>query len=150
MSLASALPCRVLILFARSARVQFLDEEGDGLPRHLDQVHAQDRLRTAVTPEGTTTYGHFPDGLAKSTAFFDNSTYEGRCYDPAGRLTALVTARTAVRDACAPPPFVSRYQYELDAVGGRADPRKSVEEVVKDAASVGPNALRKKGKLLPY
>jgi YD repeat-containing protein len=89
-----------------------------------------------VTPEGTTTYGYFPNGLAKSTAFFDNLTYEGRCYDAAGRLKALVTARSAVSDACAPPPFVSRYQYELDAEGNRVS---QVEELTPaGGAAPGP------------
>ena len=72
---------------------------------------AQDRLQTAVTPEGTTTYGFFPDGLAKTTDFF-NGLHEGRCYDDAGRLVALVTAQRPVPDACATPSsYLSRYRY---------------------------------------
>ena len=83
---------------------------------------AQDRLKTAVTPEGMTTHGYFPDGLLKTTAFFDTVTYEGRCYDDAGRLTALVTARAAVADACplvSLPGMVSRHDYAHDAEGNR-------------------------------
>jgi RHS repeat-associated protein len=79
---------------------------------------AQDRLKTAVTPEGTTTYGYFADGLAKTTAYF-NGLHEGRCYDDAGRLTGLVTARAAIANACLPGGFVSRQRYTHDAEGNR-------------------------------
>lgn len=98
-------------------RTRVTDFEGVGTSYTFD---AQDRLKTAVTPEGTTTYGYFLDGLAKATAFF-NGLYDGRCYDAAGRLVGLVTAHTAVGDACAPLPVgaVSRYQYALDADGNR-------------------------------
>lgn len=38
----------------------------------------------------------------------------------------------------------------IDDIATHPSSWRSVEEVVKDAASVGPNTLRKKGKLLPY
>ncbi len=113
---------------AKGNRTQVTDFQGVGTTYAFD---AQDRLRTAVTAEGPTTYGYFPDGLMKSTAFF-NGTYEGRCYDDAGRLTALVTARSAVGNACAPGPFVSRHRYAHDAEGNRAT---QVEELTPAGAT---------------
>lgn len=104
---------------AKGNRTRVADFQGVDTTYTFD---AQDKLQTAVTAEGTTTYGYFPDGLAKTTAFF-NGTYEGRCYDDAGRLTALVTARAAVTNACAPGAFVSRQQYTHDAEGANSKDR---------------------------
>ena len=118
---------------AKGNRTQVTDFEGVGTGYTFD---AQDRLKTAVTAEGTTTYGYFADGLAKGTDFF-NGMHEGRCYDEAGRLTALVTARTAVVNGCAPPAYVSRQRYTHDAEGNRLT---QVEELTAPGGSAAGNA----------
>jgi RHS repeat-associated protein len=80
---------------------------------------ARDRLETATTPAGQATYRYWPDGLLKG-ATLPNGVQEARCYDPAGRLTSIVTARGAIADTCASPgEMVSRFDYEHDANGNR-------------------------------
>jgi len=80
---------------------------------------AQDRLSTATTPEGTATYRYWPDGLLKGVTL-PSGNGEGRCYDPAGRLGDIVTARGAVPESCAVPlQVLSRYQYQYDPDGNR-------------------------------
>ncbi len=45
---------------------------------------------------------------------------EARCYDPAGRLSAIVTAKEAIAESCADPSgMVSRFDYAHDANGNR-------------------------------
>jgi RHS repeat-associated protein len=80
---------------------------------------AQDRLETATTPAGQATYRYWPDGLVKGVSL-PNGVEEARCYDPAGRLTAIVTARGAIAGTCASPgEMVSRFDYEHDVNGNR-------------------------------
>jgi RHS repeat-associated protein len=81
---------------------------------------AQDRLETATTPAGDATYRYHADGLLAGTSY-PNGLEEARCYDHAGRLTAIVTARGAVGDACPDVAgMVSRFDYAYDANGNRS------------------------------
>jgi RHS repeat-associated protein len=85
---------------------------------------AQDRLETATTPAGQATYRYWPDGFLKGTTL-PNGIEEARCYDPAGRLTSIVTARGAIAETCASPgQMVSRFDYEHDANGNRLRQRE--------------------------
>ncbi len=100
---------------------------------------ALDRLETAAAGGGTTSYGYWPDSLLKRTTL-PNGVAEGRCYDPAGELTELVTARGTVDDGCATSgQAISSYSYEYDADGNRihqeeqrTDPSTQVLGAVED------------------
>ncbi len=124
---------------AKGNRTRVTDFQNVGTTYTFD---AQDRLKTAVTAEGSTSYEYFADGLPKSTHFFNN-LHEGRCYDDGGRLTALVTAPTAVLNGCSPPAFLSRHRYTHDAEGNR---KTQLEELtVAGASAVGPPELTEYG-----
>jgi RHS repeat-associated protein len=74
----------------------------------------KDRLSSATTPMGTTTYSYWEDGLLKTTRYGATMT-ESRSYDAASRLTVV--------EAVAPsrvPSLVSRFDYAYDANGNRA------------------------------
>lgn len=80
---------------------------------------ARDRLETATTPEGTTTYGYHPDGLLQKTTM-PNTVAEGRCYDAAGHLTTIVSGKGSVDEsACTASSLTSRFDYGFDANGNR-------------------------------
>ncbi len=86
---------------------------------------ALDRLSTATTPEGTTKYDYFPDGLLSHTKRPQSTRLdEWRCYDAAGRLSRIQTARGATgADANCNPAggaLVSDFAYQYDANGNRA------------------------------
>ncbi|MBZ4417857.1 RHS repeat-associated core domain-containing protein [Myxococcus sp. RHSTA-1-4] len=93
-------------------------EDGDGVA--TEYTHdALDRVRTATMGEAVTTYAYWPDGLPKGTTY-PNGLEERRCYDAAGRLEVLVTAKGAVSDTCGTSaPVVTRYAYGYDANGNR-------------------------------
>jgi RHS repeat-associated protein len=81
---------------------------------------ALDRVQTATTPDGVTTYRYWPDGLEKGRSL-PNGVEEGRCYDAVGRLTQLVTARGPVAADCSSTAqVVSQFAYAYDADGNRA------------------------------
>jgi hypothetical protein len=55
-----------------------------------------------------------------SYRYWPNGLEEGRCYDPAGRATAIVTGRSAFPEDCSNAPgMVSRFDYFYDANGNR-------------------------------
>ncbi len=58
-----------------------------------------DRLETGTTPRGAVGYSCCPDGLRKATGL-PNGLSEGRGYDKAGQLTAIVTRAGAVAETC--------------------------------------------------
>ncbi|WP_338278254.1 RHS repeat-associated core domain-containing protein [Corallococcus caeni] len=77
------------------------------------------RLRQATLPVGVVEYRYWPDSLLKGVVW-PNGLSEGRCYDAAGRLAELVTARGTVSDTCqASGSVVSRFVYTYDANGNR-------------------------------
>ena len=80
---------------------------------------AQDRLETATTPAGQATYRYWPDGLLKGTSL-PSGLAEARCYDPAGGVVAIVTAKGAIGEGCPnPAQMVSRFDYGYDVNGNR-------------------------------
>jgi RHS repeat-associated protein len=90
----------------------------DGVETSYD-YDAQDRLITVTTPAGQASYRHWPDGLLKGTSL-PSGLEEARCYDPVGRVTAIVTARATIADTCPNPAnMVSRFDYGYDANGNR-------------------------------
>ncbi|WP_338262711.1 RHS repeat-associated core domain-containing protein [Corallococcus caeni] len=77
------------------------------------------RLRQATLPVGVVEYRYWPDSLLKGVVW-PNGLSEGRCYDAAGRLVELVTARGTVSDTCqVSGSVVSRFVYTYDANGNR-------------------------------
>jgi RHS repeat-associated protein len=71
-------------------------------------------------PEGAASYRYWPDGLEKGRSL-PNGLEEARCYDAAGRLTALATAHGAIAADCTTSALVvSRFEYGYDANGNRA------------------------------
>jgi hypothetical protein len=74
---------------------------------------------TATTPAGQATYRYHGDGLLAG-ASLPNGLEEARCYDPAGRVTAIVTASGTIGGACPDAAgMVSRFDYGYDANGNR-------------------------------
>lgn len=89
-----------------------LVRDGDGVETAYT-YDTVDRLSSATTPVGTTTYEYFEDGLLKTTRYGATMT-ERRSYDAASRLTVV--------EAVAPsrvPALVSRFDYAYDANGNR-------------------------------
>ncbi|MFB1483896.1 RHS repeat-associated core domain-containing protein [Corallococcus sp. RDP092CA] len=77
------------------------------------------RLMQATLPAGVVEYRYWPDSLLKGVVW-PNGLSEGRCYDAAGRLVDLVTARGTVSDSCQTSgPVISRFGYTYDANGNR-------------------------------
>ncbi|MFP2896019.1 RHS repeat domain-containing protein [Corallococcus sp. 4LFB] len=77
------------------------------------------RLSQATLPVGVVEYRYWPDSLLKGVVW-PNGLSEGRCYDAAGRLVELVTARGTVSDTCqVSGSVVSRFVYTYDANGNR-------------------------------
>ena len=80
---------------------------------------ALDRLETATTPAGEASYRYWPDGRVKGTSL-PSGLEEARCYDPAGGVVAIVTAKGAIGEGCAnPAQLVSRFDYGYDVNGNR-------------------------------
>jgi RHS repeat-associated protein len=102
---------------AKGNRKKVTDPDGVATEYGYD---AQDRLETATTPAGMATYRYWADGLLKGTSL-SNGLEEARCYDPAGRVTAIVTARGAIGETCPDVAgMVSRFDYRYDANGNRS------------------------------
>jgi RHS repeat-associated protein len=83
-----------------------------------------DRLTSVTTPTGVESQGYLADGLLGTTAFEDGqgvvSTSEARCYDAAGRLTALASAQGAgARCDVVNAKEVSRFVHRFDGNGNR-------------------------------
>jgi len=101
----------------RGNRKKVTDPDGVETSYEYD---ALDRLVTATMPGGAATYRYWPDGLERSRSL-PNRVEEGRCYDAAGRLAAVVTAHGAVADDCTTgAALVSRFDYGYDGDGNRA------------------------------
>ncbi|WP_217442129.1 RHS repeat domain-containing protein [Myxococcus sp. CA039A] len=102
---------------AKGNRQQVEDADGVATVYVYD---ALDRVRTATLGAAVTTYAYWPDGLLKGTNY-PNGVEERRCYDTAGRLTDVVTAKGAISDACdTSAAVVSRYGYGYDANSNRS------------------------------
>lgn len=80
---------------------------------------ALDRVHTVTMGTAVTTYAYWPDGLLKETTY-PNGVEEQRCYDAAGQLVDVVTAKGAISDTCGTSAtVVSRYGYGYDANNNR-------------------------------
>ncbi len=96
---------------------------------------AQDRLATATTPLGVASYRYWPDGLLKGTSL-PSGLEEARCYDPAGRVTAILTATGGIAETCPDVAgMVSRFDYGYDANGNRL--RQLERRTAPGSASIG-------------
>lgn len=110
---------------AKGNRKKVTDPDGVATTYGYD---ALDRLETATLPDGVATYRYWPDGLEKGRSV--PGVEEGRCYDAAGRLTAIVTANGAIAADCtASAPQVSAFGYAYDANGNRSRQTEQRREV---------------------
>ena len=102
---------------AKGNRKKVTDPDGVATGYEYD---ALDRVSKATLPAGAVTYRYWPDGLEKGHTL-PNGLWESRCYDAAGRLGTIVTARAAADEAsCATAAVVvTRFEYGYDDDGNR-------------------------------